>query len=79
MTSIESAAGYVNLEQIAGVNGVLRLVVGHIDFVADTGLQCSADERELAPLRFAVAMHTRLHRLAGAGSTASRPPSTTRR
>lgn len=63
---IESAAGYVNLEQIAGVTSVLRLVVGHIDFVADTGLQCSGDERELAPLRFAVAMHTRLHRLAPA-------------
>ena len=63
---IESAAGYVNLEQISGVNGVLRLVVGHIDFLADTGLQCSVDERELAPLRFAVAMHTRLHRLAPA-------------
>lgn len=63
---IESAAGYVNLEQISGVNGVLRLVVGHIDFVADTGLQCSGDERELAPLRFAVAMHTRLRRLAPA-------------
>lgn len=63
---IESAAGYVNLGQIAGVNGVLRLVVGHIDFVADTGLQCSGDERELAPLRFAVAMHTRLHGLAPA-------------
>lgn len=63
---IESAAGYMNLGQIAGVNGVLRLVVGHIDFVADTGLQCSRDERELAPLRFAIAMHTRLHRLAPA-------------
>lgn len=63
---IESAAGYVNLAQIAGVQGVLRLVVGHIDFVADTGLQCSADERELAPLRFAVAMHTRMHGLAPA-------------
>ncbi len=63
---IESAAGYLNLEQISGASGVLRLVVGHIDFVADTGLQCSEDERELAPLRFAVAMHTRLRRLAPA-------------
>src|SRR5260221_4714146 len=71
---IESAAGYVNLAQIAGVNGVLRLVVGHLDFVADTGLQCSVDERELAPLRFAVAMHTRLHRLAPAGRRGPPPP-----
>src|SRR5258706_10702959 len=70
---IESAAGYVNLEQISGANGVLRLVVGHIDFVADTGLQCSVDERELAPLRFAVAMHTRLHRLAPAGGGGTTP------
>lgn len=63
---IESAAGYASLDQIAAAPGVLRLVVGHIDFVADTGLSCSPDERELAPLRFAVAMATRLHNLAPA-------------
>lgn len=70
---IESAAGYTALSSIAGVGGVLRLVVGHIDFVADTGIQCSDDESELAPLRFAVAMATRNHRLAPAvdGVTAS--------
>ena len=45
---------------------MLRLVVGHIDFMADTGLQCSDDERELIPLRFAVAMATRLGALAPA-------------
>jgi citrate lyase subunit beta/citryl-CoA lyase len=60
---IESAAGYAALAQIAAAPGVLRLVVGHIDFMADTGLRCSDDERELDPLRFAVAMHTRLNRL----------------
>ncbi|WP_077036814.1 CoA ester lyase, partial [Pelomonas sp. KK5] len=63
---VESAAGYANLAAIAGAPGVLRLVVGHLDFMADTGIQCSADEPELAPLRFAVAMHTRLQRLAAA-------------
>ena len=63
---IESAAGYAALIDIAGATGVLRLVVGHIDFMADTGLQCSADEPELAPLRFAVAMATRLRQLAPA-------------
>ena len=63
---IESAAGYVALADIAGAPGVLRLVVGHIDFMADTGLQCSDDQNELAPLRFAVAMATRLHELAPA-------------
>ena len=63
---IESATGWAVLPQIAAANGVLRLVVGHIDFVADTGMQCARDEAELAPLRFAVAMWTRIHRLAPA-------------
>ena len=63
---IETAAGYAALAQIAAAPGVLRLVVGHIDFMADTGLRCSDDERELDPLRFAVAMQTRLQRLEAA-------------
>lgn len=63
---IESAAGYASAPQIAAAANVLRLAVGHIDFMADTGIDCSADEAELAPLRFAVAMATRLHRLAPA-------------
>ena len=63
---IESAAGYAALDEIAGAAGVLRLVIGHIDFMADTGLTVSEDENELAPLRFAFAMATRLHRLAPA-------------
>ena len=40
------------LPSLGGAAGVLRLVVGHIDFMADTGLQCDSDESELAPLRF---------------------------
>jgi citrate lyase subunit beta/citryl-CoA lyase len=60
---IESAAGYAALPQIAAAPGVQRLVVGHIDFMADIGMHCSDDQRELDPLRFAVAMHTRLQRL----------------
>jgi citrate lyase subunit beta / citryl-CoA lyase len=63
---VESAAGYDALHGIAAAPGVLRLALGHIDFMADTGLQCSDDERELAPLRFAMAMATRLHKLAPA-------------
>lgn len=63
---IESAQGLEALRDIAAAEGVLRLVVGHIDFMADTGLRCSPDERELGPLRFAVAMQTRLHLLAPA-------------
>ena len=41
-------------------------MIGHIDFMADTGIQCSVGEPELTPLRFAVAMATWLHRLASA-------------
>jgi len=63
---IESAAGYAAIAEIARVEGVLRLVVGHIDFMADTGIQCAQDEAELAPLRFAVAMASRIHQLAPA-------------
>ena len=63
---VESAAGYDALPRIAAAPGVLRLALGHIDFMADTGMQCSDDERELAPLRFAIAMATRLQRLAPA-------------
>ena len=60
---IESAAGYAALPSLGGAAGVLRLVVGHIDFMADTGLQCDENESELGPLRFAVTIATRLNRL----------------
>lgn len=63
---IESAAGLDALKSIALAPGVLRLVVGHIDFMADTGIGCDESESELAPLRFAVAMATRLAGLAPA-------------
>ena len=63
---IESAAGLAALPAQAAAPGVLRLVVGPIDFMADTGLQCNEAESELVPLRFAVAMATRLNRLAPA-------------
>jgi len=63
---IESASGYDALRAISAVPGVLRLVIGHIDFMADVGIQCDRDQSELAPLRFAVAMATRLERLAPA-------------
>ena len=63
---IESAAGYAALPGLGAAAGVLRLVVGHIDFMADTGLQCDDDETQLAPLRFAVTIATRVNRLAPA-------------
>lgn len=63
---IESAAGDAAVREIAASAGVVRLAVGHIDFMVDTGITCSSEEPELAPLRYAVAMATRLHGLAPA-------------
>jgi citrate lyase subunit beta / citryl-CoA lyase len=63
---IESAAGYAALPALGAAAGVQRLVVGHIDFMADTGVRCDDDETQLAPLRFAVAIATRVNRLAPA-------------
>lgn len=57
---IETAAGYSAMSLVAAARGVLRLVVGHIDFSADTGIHISDDESELAPLRYAVAIATRM-------------------
>lgn len=62
---IETAAGLRSVDAVASA-GVVRLAVGHIDFMADTGIACGADEAELAPLRFAVAMATRIANLAPA-------------
>lgn len=61
---IESAAGYLALSAISKTPQVSRLVVGHIDFLADTGMVCSDDQRELDSLRFEVAMHSRNAKLA---------------
>ena len=54
------------LPEIAQSPGVLRLVVGHIDCMTDTGIRASDAERELDALRFGVAMQTRANRLAPA-------------
>lgn len=61
---IESAESYARLPEIAAEPQVVRLVVGHIDFMVDTGIQCSDDQRELDVLRFAVAIQTRRFQLA---------------
>jgi citrate lyase subunit beta/citryl-CoA lyase len=63
---IESAAGYAAVSALAAAPGVVRLVIGHLDFIADTGMQCDVDQTELLPLRFAVAIATRLSQLASA-------------
>lgn len=61
---IESAAGLHSIAEIAAHAGVVRLVIGHIDFMADTGIQCSDDESELDFLRFNTTIQSRLHGLA---------------
>ena len=63
---IESAAGYLVLPEIAKTANVSRLVVGHIDFLADSGMLCSEDQLELNSLRFQVAMCSRVGGLAPA-------------
>lgn len=61
---IESAEGYVRLEEIAATANVVRLVVGHIDFSVDTGIICSDEQREIDALRFSVAVQSKVHHLA---------------
>ncbi|THT97568.1 CoA ester lyase [Lampropedia puyangensis] len=60
---IETALGLHHVHHIAAAPGVARLAVGHIDFLADLGMQVSTGEPEIAPLRFNVAMATRLANL----------------
>jgi len=63
---IETAAGFYAVRALAATRGVLRLAVGHIDFMADVGMAFDDQESELIPLRFAVAMATRVAKLASA-------------
>ena len=63
---IETAAGLAALDEVARAPGVVRLAIGHLDFMADTGMSWSEGEPELAPLRFAVSIATRLAGLAPA-------------
>ena len=63
---IETAAGLEAVNSLASAPSVPRLVVGHIDFMADTGINCDEHETELTPLRFAIAMATRRSGLASA-------------
>jgi len=56
---IESAAGWAALDAIAAAPQVLRLAFGHLDFQADLGLACDADEAELVPVRLAIVLASR--------------------
>jgi citrate lyase subunit beta / citryl-CoA lyase len=51
---IEPAKGFAALDLIARAPGVARLVVGHLDFQVDLGMQCGQEERELDAVRFHV-------------------------
>jgi citrate lyase subunit beta/citryl-CoA lyase len=56
---IESAAGLAALDELAAAPQVLRLAFGHLDFQADLGLACEADEAELVPVRLALVLASR--------------------
>lgn len=56
---IESAAGLAAVDELAAVPRVLRLAFGNLDFQADIGLACDADEAELVPVRLALLLATR--------------------
>ncbi|XAH25943.1 CoA ester lyase [Xylophilus sp. GW821-FHT01B05] len=56
---IESGAGLDALDALAACPQVLRLAFGHLDFQADLGLACEADEAELLPVRLALVQATR--------------------
>ncbi|MEP6722009.1 MAG: CoA ester lyase [Variovorax sp.] len=59
MPLIESAAGWAALDAIAAAPQVLRLAFGHLDFQADLGLACDADEAELVSVRLAIVLASR--------------------
>ena len=56
---IESVAGLDAADSLATCPQVLRLVFGHLDFQADAGLACEADELELLPVRLALVLASR--------------------
>lgn len=51
---VETATGLLDLREIAAVPGVSHVGVGEADLAAELGVQPSADERELWPLRMQV-------------------------
>jgi citrate lyase subunit beta / citryl-CoA lyase len=56
---VESAKGFHALDVIARARGVLRIAFGHLDFQADLGMNCDADERELDAVRLAFVLASR--------------------
>lgn len=56
---IESAAGLAAVDELAAAPQVLRLAFGNLDFQADLGMACDADEAELVPVRLALLLASR--------------------
>ncbi|MGJ7500239.1 HpcH/HpaI aldolase/citrate lyase family protein [Variovorax sp. ZT5P49] len=56
---VESAAGLAAVDELAAGPQVLRLAFGNLDFQADLGLACDADEAELVPVRLALLLASR--------------------
>jgi citrate lyase subunit beta/citryl-CoA lyase len=56
---IESAVGLAAVDELAAGPQVLRLAFGNLDFQADLGLACDADEAELVPVRLALLLASR--------------------
>ena len=56
---IESLAGLDAVDALARAPQVVRLAFGHLDFQLDLGMRCSAEEGELAPVRFALVAASR--------------------
>ena len=59
---IETAAGYWNIQEIAGTSGVQRLVFGTLDFLMDMGMSAQGDE--LNSVRLQMVLVSRLADLA---------------
>ncbi len=59
LPQVETLAGLDAVNEITHAPQVLRLVFGNIDFQADLGLRCDADELELQPVRLALVMASR--------------------
>ena len=56
---VESAAGLAAADELAAAPQVLRLAFGNLDFQADVGLACDADEAELVPVRLVLLLASR--------------------
>lgn len=57
---IETAAGIAHMREIAAAGHVERLLFGSIDLQIDLGMQCDAQESELAHLRVEMVLASRL-------------------